>query len=197
MIRCDICGKTFIRCNNMLRHKRTIYGADDQELADKDFDSDFEHDEASFQEEETLDQEEDPWSEIIDEAFKECQSKFEDRVKDLMDSENMDQQAACSLAFKQLQSLYRKVVISRFVEKMLWYKLIKHDRVFQALKESVKQLVGEEDYDLEEAWKYASSKRKYLFENLFKQYLPPEVNDESKAMTRRMTIELKKILSYD
>ena len=47
--------------------------------------------EASFQEEETLDQEEDHWSEIIDEAFKECQSKFKDRVKVLMDSENMDQ----------------------------------------------------------------------------------------------------------
>ena len=89
----------------------------------------------------------------------------------------MDQGAARSLAFKLLQSLYRKADISRFVEKMLWHKLIKHD---QALKESVKRLVGEEDYDLEEAWKYASSKWKYLFENLFKQYLPPEVNDESK-----------------
>ena len=171
----------------MLRHKCTLYGADDQELADNDFDSDFEQndgmdtdEEASFQEEEALDQEEDPWSEIIDEAFKECQSKFEDRVKDLMDSENMDQRAAHSLAFKLLWSLYRKAVISRFVEKMLWHKLIKHDRVFQALKETVKRLVGEEDYDLEEAWKYASSKRKYLFENLFTQYLPPEVNDESK-----------------
>ena len=86
------------RCDNMLRYQRTIHGDGDQELADKDFDSNFEHDdgmdtdeEASFQEEEALDQEEDPWSEIIDEAFKECQSKFEDKVKDLMDSENMDQ----------------------------------------------------------------------------------------------------------
>ena len=154
----------------MLRQKRTIHGAGDQELADKDFDSDFEHDdgmdtdeEASFQEEETLDQEEEPWSEIIDEAFKECQSKFVERVKDLMDSENIDQRAGRSLAFKQLQSLYRKAVISRFVEKMLWYKSLKHVPLFQAIKESVKRLVGGQDYDLEEAWKYASTKRKYLF----------------------------------
>ena len=159
----------------MLRHKRSIHGADDQELADKDFGSDIEHEdgmdtdeEASCQEEEALDQEEDPWSEIIDEAFKECQSKFEDRVKDLMASENMDQRAALSLAFKQFRSLYQKAVISPFVEKMLWYKSIKHDRPFQAIKESVKRLVGEDDYDLEEAWKYASSKQKYLFENLLK-----------------------------
>ena len=67
--------------------------------------------------------------------------QVEDRVKDLMDSENMDQGAARSLAFKLLQSLYRKAVISRFVEKMLWVKSIKHDRLFQPLKESVKRLV--------------------------------------------------------
>ena len=62
---------------------------------------------------------------------------------------------------------------------MLWYKSIKHDRFFQAIKESVKRLEGEEGYDLEEAWKYASSKQKYLFENLLKQYPPPEVDDEN------------------
>ena len=57
MIRRDIFDKAFIRCDNMLRHKRTIHGADDQELADEDFDSDFEQndgmdtdEEASFQE---------------------------------------------------------------------------------------------------------------------------------------------------
>ena len=61
---------------------------------------------------------------------------------------------------------------------MLWYKSIKHDRIFQAIKESVKRLVEEEDYDLEEAWKYAASKRKYLFEGLLKQPLPPTVEEE-------------------
>ena len=97
-----------------------------------------------------------------------------------MDSDNIDQQAGRSLAFEQLQSLYRKAVISRFVEKMLWYKSIKHDPLFQAIKESVKRLVGGQDYDLEEAWKYASTKRKYLFENLLKQYLAPnDVNEDN------------------
>ena len=76
-----------------------------------------------------------------------------------MDSDNIDQQAARSLAFKQLQSIYQKAVISHFTDKTLWYKLIKHKHIFQAIKESKKRLVGENDYDLEEAWKYASSKR--------------------------------------
>ena len=63
MIRREIFDNTFIRCDNLLRHKRTIHGAGDQELADKDFDSDFEQNDG----------------------------KFEGRVKDLIDSENMDQ----------------------------------------------------------------------------------------------------------
>ena len=91
MVKCDNCDKGFIRRDNMLRHKRTIHGADNEELADKykDSDTEFEHDDdidtdedASFEEEEeSLDAEEDPWNEIIVEAFEECQSKYEDRVK--------------------------------------------------------------------------------------------------------------------
>ena len=172
----------------MLRHKRTVHGADDEVLADEHSESDFDYHDgmdsdqeeavSEKEEEEASDGEQDPWNEIIDEAFKECQSEFEDRVKDLMDSENLDKRSARSLAFKQLRSLYRKTVINHFFEKMLWYKSIKHNRIFQAIKESVKRLVEEEDYDLDEAWKYAASKRKYLFEGLLKQYLPPTVEEE-------------------
>ena len=139
----------------MLRHKRTVHGADDEELADEhnepDYDDGMDSDQeetVSEKEEEASDGEQDPWNEIIDEAFKECQSEFEERVKDLMDSENLDQRAARSLTFKQLRSLYRRAVINHFLEKMLWYKSIKQDRIFQAIKESVNRLVEEEDYDL-------------------------------------------------
>ena len=78
----------------------------------KDSYTEFEHDDdmnsdedASFKEEEkSSDAEEDPRNKIIVEAFKECQSRYEDRVKKLMDSENIDQQAARSLAFKETKS---------------------------------------------------------------------------------------------
>ena len=172
----------------MLRHKRTVHGADDEVLADEHSESDFDYHDgmdsdqeeavSEKEEEEASDGEQDHWNEIIDEAFKECQSEFEDRVKDLMDSENLDQRAARSLAFKQLRSLYRKAVINHFLEKMLWYKSIKHNRIFQAIKESVRRLIEEEDYDLDEAWKYAASKRKYLFEGLLKQHLAPTMEEE-------------------
>ena len=62
MNRCDICDKLFIRCDNMLRHIRTVHSAGDQEWADKDFDSDFEHDDGMDTDEEALYQEKDSWS---------------------------------------------------------------------------------------------------------------------------------------
>ena len=70
-------------------------------------------------------------------AFKECQSQFEDKVKDVKDSENLDQRDARAVAYKQLQSLYRKAIIKYFIEKLLWYKFIKHDRIFKAIKKSL------------------------------------------------------------
>ena len=182
----------------MLRHKRTVHGGDDEELVDEHNESDFDDGMDSDQEEpsgekeeEASDEEKEPWNEIIDEAFKECQSQFEERVNDLMDSENLDQRAARSLAFKQLRWLFQKAVINHFLEKMLWYTSIKHDRIFQAIKESVKRLVEEEDYDLDEAWKYAALKRKYLFEGLLKQYLPPTLKKRTKTVAWRMKIETK------
>ena len=121
---------------NIFRHKRTIHGADDEELTDeyKDSDTEFEHDDdmdtdedASFkEEEESSDVEEDEWNKIIVKAFKECQSKYEDRVKKLLDSENIDQRAARSLAFKQLQSIYRKARCYGISRSNTFFKLLKN-----------------------------------------------------------------------
>ena len=49
--------------------------------------------------------------------------------------------------------MYGKAVISHFVEKC--YGITRSNKItfFQAIKESVKPLVVEEDYDLKESWK--------------------------------------------
>ena len=39
------------------------------------------------------------------------------------------------------------------------------------------RLKEDEDYGIEEAWKYSVSKRKYLFDEILKQYIPPQVED--------------------
>ena len=89
MIRCDICDKGFIRRDNMLRHKRTINYASDEDLADesKESDADFEADDGM------------------------------DTDEEAMESENMDQLAARAAAFKQLRSPYRKAITKYFIEK--------------------------------------------------------------------------------
>lgn len=172
----------------MLRHKRTVHADDfataeeENEMSDsteesETSESDIKHTDSTSENEQTSDDEEDPWNEIVGEAFEECQPQYEDKVKDLIDSEDTDQESALSKAYKELRPVYRKSLTHIFVEKMIWYNIIKRDRTFRAIQRTAIRLKEEEDYGTEEAWKYSVSKRKYLFDDILKQYMPPPVND--------------------
>lgn len=95
-----------------------------------------------------------------------------------MDSDDIDLQKARSVAYKMLRPVYRKAIVKNFVDKMAWYDSIKRANIYKAIKETVKRLTDEEDYGLDEAWKYGASKRKYLFDNVLKQYDPPAMDDD-------------------
>ena len=124
----------------MQRHKRTVHAGDldsseeESEMSDtteepKTNDSD--HDSLS-ESEHTSDDEKDPWNEIISQAFEDCQSQYEDKVKDLMDSEDIDHETARSKAYKELRPVYRKALTHSFIEKVLWYNVIKRDPTFRS-----------------------------------------------------------------
>ena len=66
---------------------------------------------------------------------------------------------------------------------MIWFNEIKQDRIFNAIKKTALNLKQEEDYGIEEAWKYSASKRKYLFDEILKQYVPSEVSDTEQMDT--------------
>ena len=169
----------------MLRHKRTFHAGDldsfeeESEMSDtteKPKTNDSDHDSLS-ESEHTSDDEEDPWNEIIFQAFEDCQSQYEDKVKDLMDSEDIDHETARSKAYKELRPVYRKALTHSFIEKVLWYNVIKRDPIFRAVQSTALRLKEDEDYGTEETWKYSVSKRKYLFDNILKQYIPALVED--------------------
>ena len=126
---------------------------------------------------------EDSWDEIVNHAFEDCQLDYEEKVKYLMESEDLDKTTAQIKAFKELRPLYRKAIMRYFVEKMIWFNEIKQDRIFNAIKKTALNLKQEEDYGIEEAWKYSASKRKYLFDEILKQYVPPEVSDTEQMDT--------------
>ena len=187
MIRCDVCNKLFRRRDNMLRHKQTIhdFASEEEEEEASDLsvygeDPDYYSNEDIFLSPDTDSEEmteEDPWDNIVDEAIEECQSQYEDKVKDLMDSEDVDQKTARSKAFEELRPVYRKAMIRQFIAKIMWFNLIKRDRTFKAIKRTVMRLEEKEGYGKEEAWKYSMSKRKYLFDEILKQYHPPLLNE--------------------
>ena len=88
----------------MLRHKRTVHAGDfdstvdESEMSDSIEEpetNDSDHDSLS-ESEHTSDDEEDPWNDIIYQAFEECQSQYEDKVKELMDSEDIEHKTAQS-----------------------------------------------------------------------------------------------------
>ena len=56
---------------------------------------------------------------------------------------------------------------------------MKKDPIHEKIRKTVKRLREDEDYDQEEAWKYAVKKRKFLFDGLLKTYNPPETNEDS------------------
>ena len=169
----------------MIRHKHTVHANDfdsteeDSEMSDTTEETetnDSDHDSLS-ESEHTSDDEEDPWNEIVSKAFEDCQSQFEDKVKDLMDSEDMDHKTARSKAYNEMRPVYRKALTHSFIGKVLWYNFIKRDPTFRAIQSTALRLKEDEDYGTEEAWKYSVSKRKYLFDEILKQYIPVEDMD--------------------
>ena len=167
----------------MLRHKRTVHAdalessEEEEELSDstKEKEQPDSDDDTKYSLSEN-DDEEDPWNEIVNGAFVECQPQYEDKVKDLVDSEDIDQEMARSKAYKDIRSDYRKAMARTFIAKIIWYIVFKRDRVFRAIENTAKRLQEEEDYGKEEAWKYSVSKRKYLFDDILQRYIPPPIN---------------------
>ena len=185
MVTCEFCNRSFKRRDNLLRHKRTVHADDfysteeDSEMSDfteEPETNDSDHDSLS-ESEHTSDDEEDPWNEIVSKAFEDCQSQYEDKVKDLIDSEDMDHKTARSKAYKEMRPVYRKALKHSFIGKVLWYNLIKRDPTFRAIQSTALRSKEDEDFGTEEAWKYSVSKRKYLFDDILKQYIPPLVED--------------------
>ena len=176
MFVCDECDKEFKLKDNMLRHEKIMH---EMELDREDSnDSEATTDEsgedlASGDEEETID----PWFDMIEYVFGQLQSDFNATVHKIIEDDNCDQKKARERAFKKLLPRYRKLLIDKYLYKILWYESVRKDPVHQAIKQSAKRLREEDDFDGDESWKYAAEKRKYLFDKVLKEYNPPRLTD--------------------
>ena len=165
----------------MLRHQRSMhtdeYSGSDSEVQSENSDVDISDQE---NEEATEDDAIDPWDVIVKEAFDRFQSEFEERVKDYVSKENVQESDVRQIVFEDMWDIYRKAMMNIFIDKMLWFAATKREPVFTAIRKSATDLKTMDDYDDDEAWKSATSKRKFLFDKILKRYEPPELADSSK-----------------
>ena len=70
---------------------------------------------------------------------------------------------------------------------------MKKDHIFLSVKNTVSDLKLLDDYDNEEAWKSAVSKRKFLFDRILNEFDPPELSeseddDDSQTKEQQQTV---------
>ena len=182
MFACDTCKKEYKRKDNMLRHRKTMHGEDSSndkpkkdaliDASDTD-ESDMESDSDAM--EETID----PWYDIIDYALKSLQPEFDEIALDFLNSNKSNEKQAREKAFNELLPKYRKLIIEKYLYRVLWFDLVRKDPIHSAIKRTAKQLKEDDGFESEESWKYAANKRKYLFDKVLKEYNPPELTTDS------------------
>lgn len=166
----------------MLRHKRNTHPDNGLAVDKRNSLSDSEE---SMDDDDDIDSEDsgetgasegdDVWGPLIKIVVGELQSQYEDKVKSLMASKDVREIRARSDVYKEMRPIYRRAVIKRFLTRLVWFNSLKRDTVYQAIRDTVQRLRSEEAYGRQEALQYATSKRKYLFDKLLSDYIPPEI----------------------
>ena len=162
--------------DNMLRHKKIIHGDDNSdEMLKKDDRSDESDTDESDMESDSSEKEEtiDPWYDMVDYVFKSFQPEFDKIALAFVNDDDLSEKQARKKAFNELLPKYRKLLIDKYLFKVLWFDSVRKDPIHTAIRRTAKQLKEEDDFESEESWKYATKKRKYLFDKVLKEYSPP------------------------
>ena len=177
MVACKICGKTYSRRDNMLRHMKIKH--EETNVSDEETDEDSDNGSSDNGSSSDSDSEErkDPWTNIIDAAFNMCQAEYSEKVRSYMEDEGVTLDVARNRVFRNMRDKYRKTVAQFFSKTILWCRALKEDSVYNKIKKTASDLELMEDYGSEEAWRYAINKRKYLFEKVLNRYQAPDIKD--------------------
>ena len=136
--------------------------------------NDYSGDEDTMDSSSETEEHEDPWMGIIDVTFSKWQPEYKEKVQSYMETDGVTVDIARKRAFRDMKGRYRKTIATVFTDTIQWFNAIRKDPVYRSIKKTASDLMLVDDYASEEAWKYATSKRKYLFENILNRYEPPE-----------------------
>lgn len=163
----------------MLRHKKSVHRQEDLNGSESDVSEDTSESSTESESGNTYD----PWESLVLKAFDECLEEFEQEVNNLTQRRHMDHTEARQKAYKQLQSKFRKALMTLFIQRITWCKAMEQDPVYKTIRRTVNNLIENDDFDKQEAWKYAVNKRKYLFDTVLEEFNPPastetEINEQ-------------------
>ena len=164
----------------MLRHKRSVHHQEESDTSETEQSVLEDSDETESDDEEAV-AKFDPWDSLIQKTFEQCQDEFEERVNNLTQKRHMDQEEAQNKAFKELQPLYRKALMTLFTSRLTWFNAMQTDPIYKTIRHTAKGLMEMEDYSRDEAWKYAISKRKYILDTILEEFESPKMGEEDQS----------------
>ena len=148
---------------------------DDSNIKDKaetdDSDIDVEEAEEGAAEEEEAGKEEvsdDPWRLLIEEAFEQCHTEFDERVTKHMAIQVVDEDDTRKRVYDNMLQPTETRWRTFSLIKCSWFHAMRNDPIFLSVKTTVSDLKLLDDYDNEKAWKSAVSKRKFQLDRILR-----------------------------
>ena len=115
-----------------------------------------------------------PWDKFVGRAYEALQEDFNEAVENhLEENPSLEQEEAEELAYETLEPRYQSTVMSRYREFLRISAAMRKDPTHKKIMETAKRLRMDENYEDDEAMRYAVKKRRFLLENKLNEYDQP------------------------
>ena len=108
---------------------------------------------------------ENPWKRVITEAWDNIRPVYRKAYQSCLNKGD-DKDTARDKAFSEVKTDLLNHVAYTFLDRLNWTKVMRKDRTYRKLKKSASVMPDREDFDDEEAMRYALRKRKFLLERI-------------------------------
>ena len=204
MYTCNVCGYKTDRYFNYLRHKKNKHGTEQEEdsmanseseknsedtesMSESEYSNRSETTSESEQSEDTSEESDEvetsPWYEIVNKTFQMYMPEYIERVNELEEAGHKNPREA---AYQDMFKLYRDEIGKQYLERVFWHNDMKRDPVHRKIKSTAKRLREDDEYEIDESWKYAFKKRKFLVDNVLNDYNPPSDEDSDDSMVQML-----------
>ena len=129
----------------------------------------------------------DPWQVFVGGAHRYLQDTFNESVQHTVEKHpDMDTEEAEEVAFDKLEPRYRAEVIDRYQSFLRVSKAMKKDPLHKKITATAKRLRDDDEFNEDEALRYAIKKQRYLLDGKLEEYDPPSYSlgedDESDSL---------------